>query len=145
MSLYQLLFSFRGRVSRRVYWVWNIAYYVLVILSAAFVGGVFVSHAYWILPVLLVVLMVPDFAITTKRWHDRDKSAAWLALQLPVIFVRMVSSVNLTQGAQSGAILDNAILIVALVCALWTFVECGFLAGSKGENRFGAKQSTFLH
>ena len=50
------------------------------------------------------------FAVTIKRFHDRDKSGFWCL-----------------------------IVFVPLIGPLWQLVECGFLSGSDGSNRFGAR------
>ncbi|MFH1618546.1 MAG: DUF805 domain-containing protein [bacterium] len=56
----------------------------------------------------LLVLVWPALAISAKRWHDRDKSGWW-----------------------------NLIIFVPLLGTLWTLIECGFLPGTNGPNRFG--------
>ena len=54
------------------------------------------------------VLMWSALALQAKRWHDRGKSG-WMFL----------------------------VTFIPLVGALWTLVECGFLDGTPGENKFG--------
>ncbi len=48
------------------------------------------------------------FAINVKRWHDRDKSAWWLLIEL-----------------------------IPLIGSIWAFIELGCLKGIYGKNRFG--------
>ena len=43
-----------------------------------------------------------------KRWHDRNKSAWWIL-----------------------------IAFIPIIGALWFLIECGFLKGTVGPNRFG--------
>ena len=50
----------------------------------------------------------PMLAIYAKRWHDRDKSGWW-----------------------------TLITLVPFVGPIWALVECGFLPGTVGQNRFG--------
>ena len=47
-------------------------------------------------------------AISAKRWHDRDKSGWW-----------------------------NLVGFIPLIGSIWSLVECGFLSGTNGSNRFG--------
>jgi uncharacterized membrane protein YhaH (DUF805 family) len=60
-----------------------------------------------------LLLLVPpliwiSIAVQVKRWHDRNKSGWWLLMNfLPVIGL------------------------------LWVLIECGFLRGTEGPNRFG--------
>ncbi|MGH7978886.1 MAG: DUF805 domain-containing protein [Limisphaerales bacterium] len=59
--------------------------------------------------VLTLVLIWPSLAIYAKRWHDRDKSGWW-----------------------------SLIILIPLIGTIWSLVECGFLRGTDGPNRFGA-------
>jgi len=49
------------------------------------VSKLFPAYSYILLPIFLLALLIPDLAVTTKRWHDRNKSAYWLALNVPLI------------------------------------------------------------
>ena len=57
---------------------------------------------------LWLSMLWPALAIYAKRWHDRDKSGWW-----------------------------TLITLVPLVGPIWATVECGFLPGTVGQNRFG--------
>jgi uncharacterized membrane protein YhaH (DUF805 family) len=117
MWLRKLLFSFDGRVGRLPYWLALLA--VLFIDSIAFgaVGGfelfdgdtiaVERKGRFWALLVVLPSLWI-GLVVTVKRWHDRNKSGRWVLVNL-----------------------------VPVVGWLWTLVECGFLRGTTGPNRFG--------
>ena len=50
----------------------------------------------------------PSVAVQAKRWHDRNKSAWWIAIGL-----------------------------IPVVGPVWAFIENGFLPGDAGENRYG--------
>ncbi len=59
--------------------------------------------------IVSLVLIWPMLAITAKRWHDRDKSGLW-----------------------------NLLYLVVCIGWIWSLVECGFLKGSDGDNKFGS-------
>jgi uncharacterized membrane protein YhaH (DUF805 family) len=119
MRVRKFLFSFDGRVSRAPYWLVLLA--VLFIDSVAFgaVGGFELFDGdtiaverkgpsrFWALLVVLPSLWI-GLVVTVKRWHDRNKSGRWVLLNL-----------------------------VPVVGWLWTLIECGFLRGTTGPNRFG--------
>jgi uncharacterized membrane protein YhaH (DUF805 family) len=54
------------------------------------------------------VLIWPALALQVKRWHDRDKSGWWVL-----------------------------IAFIPIIGAFWVLIECGFLDGTPGPNRFG--------
>ncbi len=136
MELFRLFFSFQGRIGRLSYWLgtavtlvyWLLAYEMVLALLPAHhaiatsVGGVITTPppARINSSVLALVAMSLAFctlifawagiAVGVKRWHDRGKSGLWALLGF-----------------------------VPLVGTVWTFVECGCLAGTPGENRFDPK------
>ena len=113
MDMKWLLFSFEGRLNRQPYW--------LVVIVMGLVNGGFqqylggygpdasVGGGQGLLPmaVALVSLWI-GFAVQIKRWHDRDKSGWWALLNF-----------------------------VPVLGWIWILVECGFLRGTFGDNRFG--------
>lgn len=137
MSMKDLLFSFQGRIGRKTYWIWNVVYYLMIVGFAMGMNVLAPSIAHLILPVFLIVILVPDLAITAKRWHDRGKSSWWLLLNIPLVIGRMTVPVGDPSLAGQPSMLQVATSFAALVCGLWILVECGFLKGTDGENQYG--------
>jgi uncharacterized membrane protein YhaH (DUF805 family) len=102
------LFSFDGRIGRFDYWVISIGLGVVSLILAAIQEN---SNNGLILVVLVVwylASIVISLATSAKRWHDRDKSGWWILINL-----------------------------IPIIGWLWAFIECGFLPGDDGPNRFG--------
>jgi uncharacterized membrane protein YhaH (DUF805 family) len=124
-----LFLSYSGRIGRLSYWISGF------VLGAAQIGAVVgllalahgtlaeiadadratVSQAvlmHVVLPLAIVeaLFLYPQFAIATKRWHDRGKSGWW-----------------------------SLITLVPLIGGLWYFVELGFLGGDDGVNAYGSR------
>jgi uncharacterized membrane protein YhaH (DUF805 family) len=119
MSLIHLLFSFSGRLNRTPYWLLSFApalIYVLgMVIPLAIVSRIMSDSPLalgWIVVALSILTMVPmvwiSLAALVRRFHDRDKSGWW-----------------------------SLLMFVPIVGPIWIFVECGFLRGAEGENRFG--------
>ena len=116
----------RGRVGRVGFWGFHLTVLALaglfVILTyltydpLAFMNGQYSGMQILLLQSLLsysliaVAFMVVlcSFAVTVKRWHDRDKSGWWVLIGF-----------------------------VPVIGLLWTLVECGCLKGTDGDNRYG--------
>jgi len=107
MPTTQLLFSFKGRISRQPYWIFVWAVF-LIALFPALLLGVGTERADQYIDIAGLVLLWPSLAIQVKRWHDRDKSAWWLLVNL-----------------------------IPIVGFFWSLIENGFLQGTLGENRYG--------
>lgn len=106
---WRMLFSTRGRISRRRFWLWGIGAmlglgYVLRGLLA--VAGVEPLRAD---AVVNLVLLWPVLAISIKRWHDRGQPGWWVL-----------------------------VVLVPVVGWLWLLWANGFLRGTPGPNRYGA-------
>jgi uncharacterized membrane protein YhaH (DUF805 family) len=56
----------------------------------------------------IVVMFWIGLALQIKRWHDRDKGAVWVLINL-----------------------------IPFIGGIWALVECGFMDGTMGPNRFG--------
>ena len=119
-----ILTSFQGRINRQSYWLGAI---VLAVIALVLIGGAIalfatftatdepgkynmqMSPAGWVISVVAYILIIWfSLAIQIKRWHDRDKSGWWVLIAL-----------------------------VPVIGGIWALVECGFLRGTSGANRFG--------
>jgi uncharacterized membrane protein YhaH (DUF805 family) len=124
-----LFTSFQGRTNRQPFWLGLLAliiaeWVVMLVLSMVFgvsmMGNVdpnaapgqapaMASGAVALISIVALIFIWPALAIYTKRWHDRDKSGWWTLISL-----------------------------VPVIGSIWMLVECGFLRGTEGPNRFGA-------
>ncbi|HZZ37412.1 MAG TPA: DUF805 domain-containing protein [Caulobacteraceae bacterium] len=125
MNFANLFLSFNGRTRRLHFWIGLIILWVIeAVIFSVFLGGAIAAAAAGgggangasamfagtglIGCLLLLALVWPALAIQVKRWHDRDKSG-WMVL----------------------------INLIPLVGVLWTLIECGFLDGTPGPNKYG--------
>jgi uncharacterized membrane protein YhaH (DUF805 family) len=120
-----LLFSFQGRVNRAKFWLVHIAMWVVVaVVFGVVLGGAAMSSdptaaaaalasvgvvGGLVLLVVYILMVWISLAIAAKRWHDRNKSAWWIL-----------------------------IAFVPVVGVFWYLIECGFLRGTSGANKYGA-------
>ncbi len=132
----ELLFSFQGRIGRKTFWVWNVIYYIAIVGFGFAVSKLLPANSHILLPVFLLVMLIPDLAVTTKRWHDRDKSIYWLALNIPLVFGRVATPMT-SPISEEPATPQLFIASVSLICGVWILVECGFLKGTTGSNKYG--------
>ncbi|EKO3369039.1 DUF805 domain-containing protein [Vibrio fluvialis] len=137
MSYQTLLFSFQGRIGRQTYWIWNVCYYLAIVSVIVLLNRWLPGLAPYVLPLFMLLILVPDLAVTAKRWHDRDKSSWWLLLNVPLVIGRMTVPIGEASMTATPNLLDTGISLAALLCGSWILIECGFLAGSDGDNRFG--------
>jgi uncharacterized membrane protein YhaH (DUF805 family) len=157
MSIIQMLFSAKGRIRRRDYWLYNIG---LAIVGTAieFAGHQVLTHhpaaqyfkdmADWMtlkpepfnvfIWVMIVVVGWPGVCLASKRWHDRGKSGWLSALGPGTNLLTLVA--QLLYGpttAHPNLLIYFGIALIGFAVSIWIFVECGCLDGTKGDNRYG--------
>lgn len=108
MSLPHILFSFSGRIPRTTFWRYGVLGLLLMSLMATLLLGIVGVEVRRAEVLANLLIAWPAAAISVKRWHDRDKSAGWLLINL-----------------------------VPVVGVIWSLVVNGFLRGTVGDNRFG--------
>jgi len=109
------LFSFKGRINRKLFWMFN-----LIVFTGGLLLGAFTEISPDInnltKPQLMFMIWIfwPSLAVQAKRWHDRNKSALWIFLNLTTVL---------------GPI--------GVIGPIWALIENGFLPGTPSKNRFG--------
>ncbi len=107
MNWLWFFFSFKGRITRKPYWMFNLAT-VATELLIVITGELYISFDSEIYAgYFLILVSWPILAVHAKRWHDRDKTA-WLFL------------------------LSGFWPVTA-----WILIECALAPGNPDENRFG--------
>ncbi|MDP3084907.1 MAG: DUF805 domain-containing protein [Rubrivivax sp.] len=108
MSPLRIFLDPRGRIARREFWLYGVlALFGLTLLLQTLLAVARVPSGTASTWVQMLLLW-PAVAVSIKRWHDRDKSGWWVL-----------------------------IVLLPLVGWLWALIDNGFLAGTRGANRFG--------
>ena len=113
----KLLFSFKGRIGRRPFWIVTL---IILGFSAGIkhilgpfgannpmtVGPAVITLSWFVLAVWVTL------AVQVKRWHDLGKSGLWAIVNL-----------------------------VPVLGPIWVIIQCGFMPGTKGKNLYGSVQN----
>ena len=83
MSGAWFLFSFKGRINRKPFWMFNLCIFAAGLLFGLFMEPTEEINKYQLM--FMLWILWPSLAVQTKRWHDIDKSALWLLINfIPV-------------------------------------------------------------
>ena len=114
LTINQILFSFKGRIGRKAYWL-SFLGMMAALFAVIFVlalSGVSEDVIGLVTLVIYIPLIWMSLAVQIKRWHDRNKSGWWVLITL-----------------------------IPVIGSIWALIENGFLAGDDNQNNFGAPSS----
>ncbi|MCX8731094.1 DUF805 domain-containing protein [Gilliamella sp. B2969] len=71
--------NFSGRARRKEYWLFTlfVAIFYLVLIILASLSETMASAMSLIEVIFLLVILIPNIAVTVRRLHDTDKSGWW--------------------------------------------------------------------
>jgi len=151
-----ILFSFKGRLRRRDWWLWSIvaalAYLALTWVSGVLFlgsgGAILINTGYrmnWALALeiaMVLPLVFVNSALAAKRAQDRNMTA-WPFIAIVIVnstasFLPQIDqAVTAMQDGQQWQVVFPIINILSGIASLYALIVLGFLDGTRGPNRFG--------
>ena len=133
-----LLFSFRGRISRRMWWVAQLVAIIFMLLVGLLLYVVFprienanvVVFLYWS---ALLLGTWTYFAISIKRLHDRNRSWAWALLGYICLNWLIYLSLSNPRYVEQEPLFP----LLLFVGFIYPTVQIAFLPGKAEANRYG--------
>jgi uncharacterized membrane protein YhaH (DUF805 family) len=101
------LFNSTGRASRAFFWATLVGFWLIGSVLGG-IGQLLPESGKLVIGALAMPLLFVLVIVQVRRWHDLDKSGVW-------VFINFVPCLG----------------------AVWTLIECGFMPGTPGPNRFG--------
>ncbi|UYU31734.1 DUF805 domain-containing protein [Siccibacter colletis] len=130
MTLQQWLFSIKGRIGRRDFWIWMALWVVAMLLLFVLADREWVtsqSAAF-----MLVCLLWPTAAVVVKRLHDRGRSGLW-ALLMILAWMLFAGNWVMLEGLWRwgvGTLVPTIIMVLIIL-------DLGAFPGTPGENKYG--------
>ena len=133
------LFGYDGRIGRLFYWLGLMAAWAVPALFASIADRVVIGTGdigrYVAFLVIVGTLIWMHSAVTVKRLHDHDKSAAWYLLY--GVTPPSVFAVAILLYSKGIFALAWVLFVASIAGLLWVLVELGLLRGTAGPNRYG--------
>ena len=139
MDFGYILTAMNGRIPRSQWWAGLILLAVIGIVLAVVIAWAFGPTTFGLLLTLALqlVLIFPSYAISAKRFQDRDKpgNLAFIGIGLGIVQTlgRLLGLSDPLQLTAFDWILSLALLIVGI----WYLIELGCLRGTAGVNAYG--------
>ena len=130
-----LLHSFEGRISRKTFWIG-----MAVLVSAEILGHLVAQTLQGdrLSAIVDLAFTYPEFAIATKRAHDRD-----LPIWILIVFfgggamLDLLTVLQLTGSDDQPSALSLVIAVPFTVLLVALLIELGFRRGTIGPNQYG--------
>lgn len=132
MGIQQWLFSFKGRIGRRDFWIWMVLWVVsMTLLFVLANNGMldFQTAAF-----ILVCLIWPTACVMVKRLHDRGRHGGW-ALLMVLAWMLLSGNWTMLDGTLSWAV--GRLIPVAIIVVM--MIDLGAMIGTQDKNRFGSE------
>ena len=95
-TCYKKFFDFSGRASKSEYWWFQLYNAIIYVLSFVFQGDLVL-----LLSILIIVNLIPVYAVGVRRIHDSDKSG-WMVLISVIPLIGLYVIVLLIQDGSKG-------------------------------------------
>jgi len=130
-----LLNSFEGRISRKTFWIG-----MAVLVSAEILGHLVAQTLQGdrLSAIVDLAFTYPEFAIATKRAHDRD-----LPIWILIVFfgggavLDLLTVLELSGGNDRPSLMSLMIAVPFTVLLVALLIELGFRRGTIGPNQYG--------
>ena len=142
MDFTYLFTSTSGRIPRRDWWIGVLVLVVVGIVIGLIInfvfGGLFTAVGRILMLLLQIVFAYPSYALSAKRFQDRNKPASFALIGIGLSLLKAVLDlIGLTGNPFAPNFLDYIFGIVLLVIGIWYLVELGILRGTVGRNTYG--------
>ena len=95
-TCYKKFFDFSGRASKSEYWWFQLYNAIIYVLSFVYQGDLVLLFS-----ILIIVNLIPVYAVGVRRIHDSDKSG-WLVLISLIPLIGLYIFVLLLQDGSKG-------------------------------------------
>ncbi len=151
----QFLFSAKGRISRKQFWLNFVlpllgVYLVVIVVIGGLLAAtgalsgdpnpIMLGLAGLIALPIYIAVVWASVCVGSKRFHDRNMSGWWVLWFMLIsvgIAVVQYGSIGL-MGAQAAGIIVMICGLASFVVSIAQLVILGFLPGTKGPNQYGA-------
>lgn len=151
MMVSRKLFSFKGRLRRRDWWILSaLILLVQVCANLAVIGlmsGIGAMSTTLVNVAILAIYLVlqwPSAALNVRRFHDRDRRGWPGALFVGVLAVLVVAPAlagtslpDVIQREDPVGVAASALMLLWMPVTIWMFIVLALADGTPGPNRFG--------
>ena len=139
MDFGYILGSLDGRIPRSQWWAG-----VGVIVAIGVVLGLLIAWLFGPTTIGLIVtlllqlaLLYPSYALSAKRFQDRDKPGGLALIGMGLGILQTVARLIGLSNPFAPNLFDWILSVALMIVGIWYLIELGCLRGTVGQNQYG--------
>jgi uncharacterized membrane protein YhaH (DUF805 family) len=139
MDLGYILSSTQGRIPRSQWWAGLAVLIVVGLVLAVIIAWAFGPTLIGIIAtlVLQIILLYPSYALSAKRFQDRNKPGSLALIGIGLGIVQTVARLVGLSDPFNPGVLDWILNVALIIVGIWYLIELGILRGTVGPNTYG--------
>lgn len=139
MDFAYILSSTQGRIPRSQWWAGLVVLVIIGVVLALIIGWVLGPTLIGLIATLIlqVILLYPSYALSAKRFQDRNKPGGLALIGIGLGIVQTLARLVGLSNPFAPTTVDWILNIALLIVGIWYLIELGILRGTVGPNQYG--------
>ena len=139
MDFGYILSSTQGRIPRSQWWAGLVVLVIIGVVLALIITWLLGPTTVGLIATLIlqVILLYPSYALSAKRFQDRDKPGGLALIGIGLGIVQTLARLVGLSNPYAPTAIDYILGIALLIVGIWYLIELGILRGTIGPNQYG--------
>lgn len=139
MDFGYILSSTQGRIPRSEWWAGLVVLVIIGVVLALIITWVLKATLIALIATLIlqVILLYPSYALSAKRFQDRNKPGGLALIGIGLGIVQTLARLVGISNPLAPTAVDYILGIALLIVGIWYLIELGILRGTVGPNQYG--------
>jgi uncharacterized membrane protein YhaH (DUF805 family) len=139
MDFGYILSSTQGRIPRSQWWAGLAVLVIVGVVLALIIAWALGPTTIGLIATLIlqVILLYPSYALSAKRFQDRDKPGGLALIGIGLGIVQTLARLFGLSNPFNPTAIDWVLNVALLIVGIWYLIELGILRGTVGSNQYG--------
>jgi uncharacterized membrane protein YhaH (DUF805 family) len=139
MDFGYILSSTQGRIPRSQWWAGLVVLVIIGVVLALLIIWVLKATTIALIATLIlqIILLYPSYALSAKRFQDRNKPGGLALIGIGLGIVQTLARLVGLSNPLNPTAVDWILNIALLIVGIWYLIELGILRGTIGPNQYG--------
>lgn len=139
MDFGYILSSTQGRIPRSQWWAGLVVLVIVGVVLALIITWVLGPTMIALIATLIlqVILLYPSYALSAKRFQDRNKPGGLALIGIGLGIVQTLARLVGLSNPFNPTAVDWSLNVALIIVGIWYLIELGILRGTVGPNQYG--------